>query len=106
MHPLLGKAIVRLLLFQAYCLFVAWIFTIIEKREEPSYKRMESMLKELKTEIDLKCNMSDQYFESFVRRAASAVMEGEQPDWSYVNSLGFIFTAVTTIGKVYNFYFP
>ena len=106
MHPLLGKTLVRFIIFQVYCLSLAWIFTLIEKQDEPAYKRMEKMLNELKTEIDLKYNMTDEHFESFVRRAAAAVLEGEEPDWTYLNSLGFIYTAVTTIGNVYNYYLP
>lgn len=104
MHPLLRKTLVRLSIYQIYCLFVAWIFTLIEKRDEPAYKRMERMLNELKTEVDLQYNMTDKYFQSFVRRAAAAVSEGEELDWTYLNSLGFIFAAVTTIGKFYNVY--
>ena len=36
MYPLLGKALLRVVLFYAYGLynFVAWMFTFIEKREE------------------------------------------------------------------------
>ncbi|KAL9966744.1 hypothetical protein ACROYT_G024862 [Oculina patagonica] len=59
---------------------------------------MERMLNELKTEVNLKYNMTDNYFESFARRAAAAVSEGEELDWTYLNSLGFVFAAVTTIG--------
>ena len=102
MHPLLGKALVRFIIFQVYCLSLAWIFTLIEKQDEPAHKRMEKMLNELKTEIDLKYNMTDEHFESFVRTATAAVLEGEVPDWTYLNSLGFLFAAVTTIGNVYN----
>lgn len=100
MHPLLGKALVRVGLFQVYGAFAAWIFTLIEKQDEPAYKRMERMLKELRTELNLTHNMTDDCFESFVRRAAAAVKEGDQLDWTYLNSLAFMFASLTTIGKV------
>ena len=101
MHPLLRKAILRVVLFHVYGTFVGWIFTLIEKRNEPAYKRMETMLSELRMEIDLKYNMTDKDFEWFVRRATAAVMEGDELDWTLLNSCGFVFTAFSTIGEVY-----
>ena len=102
MHPLLRKALVRLGLFKVYGLIVAWIFTLIEKQDEPAYKRMERMLKELRSELNLTCihNMTEDCFESFVRRAAAAVKEGDKLNWTFLNSLAFMFAAFTTIGKV------
>ena len=55
-------------------------------------------LSELKQEIDLKYNMTDNDFEIFVRRAAAAVTEGNELDWTFQNSCGFVITALTTIG--------
>ena len=70
MHPLLGKTLFRMLMFHAYGLFLAWIFTFIEKRDESSFDRMERTLKELKIEINTKYNMTDDDFERFVKMAA------------------------------------
>jgi len=102
MHPLLRKALVRLGLFHVYGLTVGWIFTLIEKQDEPAYKRMERMLKELRTEFNITCaqNMTEDGFENFVRRAAAAVKEGDELDWTFQNSLAFVFVSFTTIGKV------
>lgn len=102
MHPLLRKALIRLGLFQVYALMVGWIFTLIEKQDESAYKRMKRMLQELKTELNHSCvhNMTDDYFENFVTRAAAAVNEGDKLDWTLPNSLAFIFASFTTIGKV------
>ncbi|KAL9966746.1 hypothetical protein ACROYT_G024864 [Oculina patagonica] len=98
MHPLLGKTLLRVTLFYAYGLFVAWIFTLIERTEESVHEKMTKMLKELRTEIDRKYNMTDKDFESFVRKAAAAIeIEGEL-DWTFLNSCGFAFAAITTIG--------
>ena len=100
MHPLLRKGLVRLGLFHVNGLFVAWIFTLIEKQDEPAYKRMKRMLKELRTELNLTCihNITEDYFENFVKRAAAAVKEGDELDWTFVNTLAFLFASFTTIG--------
>ncbi|XP_078375762.1 potassium channel subfamily K member 3-like [Oculina patagonica] len=59
---------------------------------------MERMLNELRMEMDQKYNMTDNDFENFVTRASAAAEEGEELDWSFVNSCGFVFAAFTTIG--------
>lgn len=104
MHPLLGKAIQRVVLFYAYGLLVAWIFTLIERQEESTQLKMKRILRELRTEIGLKynVNMSDIDFESFVTKAAAGVMAGDELDWTFLNSCAFVYAALTTIGKVYS----
>ena len=99
MNPLLGKALLRVVLFYAYGLFVAWIFTFIEEKEELAHNKMERMLSELKKEVHMRYNMTDKEFNSFVRRASAAMAAGNQKDWNFVNSCGFVFSAITTIGK-------
>lgn len=43
--------------------------------------------------------MTDDDFNSFVKRAAEA-MKGEiELDWTFLNSCGFVFAALTTVGK-------
>ena len=101
MNPLLGKTLIRFGLFYAYALFVAWIFTLIEKRDESSHERMERKLQELRKVISQKHNMTDNDFDSFVREAAAAVLEHEELDWTFMNSCGFVFAALTTIGKTF-----
>ncbi|KAL9966745.1 hypothetical protein ACROYT_G024865 [Oculina patagonica] len=98
MHPLLGKTLLRVTLYYAYGLFVAWIFTLIEKTEESVHDKAGNMLKELRAEIDLKYNMTDNDFESFVRKAAAAMEMDRELDWTFLNSCGFSFAAITTIG--------
>jgi len=56
------------------------------------------MLSDLRTEINMKYNMTDNDFETFVRRAATAVLAGDQLDWTFLNSGEFVLAAVTTIG--------
>ena len=101
MHSLLGKTLWRVTLFHSYALFVAWIFTLIEKRDESARTRKERMLRELRMDLDLKYNMTDKDFQSFVRRAAESVTEGNELDWTFTNSCGFVFAAITTIGEVW-----
>ncbi len=99
MHPLLEKALLRVVFFYTYGLFVAWIFTLIEKTNESAQDKMKRTLLKLKEETYIKFNMTDNEFESLVTRAAAAVMEGDQLDWTFLNSCGFVFAALTTIGK-------
>ena len=98
MHPLLGKALLRVVVFFAYGLFFAWIFTLIEKTDESAEARMNLKLLKLKEETYVKYNMTDNDFESLVTRAAAVVMEGKELDWTFLNSCGFVFAALTTIG--------
>ena len=99
MHPLLRKALLRVVFFHAYGLFAAWMFTLIEKRDEASQDRMKRTLLKLKEETYTKYNMTDNDFENLVTRAAAAVMDGDELDWTFINSCGFVFAALTTIGK-------
>ena len=99
MHPLVGKAFLRLGVFCAYCLFVSWIFTIIERKDESAHERKERMLKDLRTEITFKYNMTDNDFDSFTVKAAAALSAGDKLDWTFTNSGGFVFAALTTVGK-------
>ena len=82
------------------CEFHAWIFTIIEQRSELANNGMERMLKDLRADIEIKFNITDNEFDSFVRRAAVAMTTGNEKDWNFWNRLDFVFTAITTIGKV------
>ena len=99
MNPLLGKALLRVVFFYAYGLLVAWIFTFIEKKDELAHNRMERMLSEMKKEVHMKYNMTDNEFNSFVRTVTAAVAAGNEKDWTFLNSCGFVFSAITTIGK-------
>ena len=103
MHPLLWKALLRLGLLQAYVCFFAWVFTIIERRDESSQDRMGKMLTDLRTEINIKYNMTDDDFERFVRTATAAMSTGDELDWTFLNSGEFVFAALTTIGKSHGY---
>ena len=99
MYPLVKKAIVRVSIFYVYGLFIAWIFTFIEKRDEKVQEKIEKELKELRLEADLKYNMTGDDFNSFVKRAAEAMKGQMELDWTFLNSCGFVFAALTTVGK-------
>ena len=100
MNPLLGKAFLRLGVFFAYLVFVSWIFTIIERTDESAHERKERMLKDLRTEISFKYNMTDNDYDSFIVKAAAAWSAGDKLDWTFQNSGGFVFAALTTVGKM------
>ena len=59
---------------------------------------MGKMLEELRTEINIKYNMTNDDFERFVRRATTAMSTGDELDWTFLNSGEFVFAALTTIG--------
>ena len=93
------KTLLRVITFYAYGLFVAWIFTLIEKRDESSYERRKKMLETLEKELQLRYNMTAKDFTNFVKKTENAVKEGDELDWTFLNSAGFVFAALTTIGK-------
>ena len=64
---------------------------------------MGKMLKELRTEINVKYNMTNDDFERFVRRATAVVSAGDELDWTFLNSAEFVFAALTTIGKSHGY---
>ena len=82
-----------------YGLFIAWIFTMIEKLDETAHQRMERMLKDLRNEVDLKYNMTDNEFNSSVKIAAEAMKAKEELDWNFFNSCNFVVATLTSIGK-------
>ena len=99
MRRLFCKAIVRILILYLYGLFIAWIFTMIEKLDETAHQRMERMLKDLRNEVDLKYNMTDNEFNSSVKIAAEAMKAKEELDWNFFNSCNFVVATLTSIGK-------
>ena len=60
---------------------------------------MKRLRGELKNEIEMKCNMTDSDFERLVNKAAEAMVAREELDWTFLNSCGFVFAALTTVGK-------
>lgn len=101
MNPLLVKTLLRFLLFHAYVFFVAWIFTLIEKRDESPHERMQTLLTELRKEVAINNNMTDEAFNKFVKKASEAIIAGDELGWNFLNSCGFVFATLTTIGDVH-----
>ena len=95
----LRKVPFRVLMFYFYSLLVAWVFMCIEKREESPHDRKVRILRELKTEVIMNYNMTDDDFNRLVNKAAMAMKEGAELDWNFWNSCRYVFTALTTIGK-------
>lgn len=97
---LIKKALLRIVLFYAYGYFGGWIFTLIEKKEESGSVKMERMLQELKNHMRMKYNMTDGDFNVVVEKASQATAAGDEIDWTFFNSCGFTFAAITTIGTI------
>jgi len=75
-------------------------FSLSSRKEMKKFKKkIEKELKELRLEADLKYNMTDDDFDSFVKRAAEAMKGEMELDWTFLNSSGFVFAALTTVGK-------
>ncbi|XP_068740019.1 uncharacterized protein [Montipora capricornis] len=51
MNVLLEKTLQRFIIFYLYGLFVAWIFTLIEKLEETAHERKERALEDIRKEL-------------------------------------------------------
>ena len=62
MHPLLKKAVFRVLIFYVYGLFFGWMFTLIEERNESVQSRIAKAIKRIKNEAQEKYNMTDNDF--------------------------------------------
>ena len=99
MRRLLCKAIIQILILYLYALFIAWIFTMIEKLDETAHQRMERMLKDLRNEVEFQYNMTDDEFNSFVKIAAEAMKAKEELDCNFFNGCNFVVATRTTIGK-------
>lgn len=103
MKVLIGKTLLRLVILLSYGLFVAWLFTVIEKTDEPApHVRKEKELQVLRKKMNQTYNLTDNDFHSFVQKIEKAVREGDKLDWTFLKSAGFVFAALTTIGKVLN----
>ncbi|XP_068670180.1 potassium channel subfamily K member 9-like isoform X1 [Montipora capricornis] len=98
MNVLLEKTLQRFIIFYLYGLFVAWIFTLIEKLEETAHERKERALEDIRKGMDKKYNMTDQDFYKFVKTTYEAMKDGEILDWNFQNSATFVFAALTTVG--------
>ena len=99
MNVLLEKTLQRFIIFYLYGLFVAWIFTLIEKLEETAHERKERALEDIRKGMDKKYNMTDQDFNKFVKTTYEAMKDGEILDWNFQNSATFVFAALTTVGN-------
>ena len=101
MHPLLKKAVFRVLIFYVYGLFFAWMFTLIEERNESVQSRIAKAIKRIKNEAQEKYNMTDNDFNTFVKKAAEAMKGEDELEWTFLNSCAFVFAALTTVGKLF-----
>ena len=90
-----------MLFFYVYGLFIAWMFTLIEQKKESARNIIEKAIKRLKNEAQEKYNMTDNDFNTFVKKAAEAMKGEDELEWTFLNSCAFVFAALTTVGKLF-----
>lgn len=95
---LLKRSVWRTFLFAAYSMFGSWFFYYIE-RTPITYKEMSAnMLDELKQKYNIAMNHSD--FTAFANDAYKAIKVGRKVEWTFLNATSYVFTILTTIGKM------
>ena len=99
MTSILKKCLSRTVLFLAYGLLGGWVFMIVERREESNANTSDRLMQQLRKGIAAKYNFSDKDFDAFVKQAYEAGCLRSKDDWTYFNSTGFTFAAITTVGK-------
>ncbi|XP_031553676.1 two pore potassium channel protein sup-9-like [Actinia tenebrosa] len=99
MKPIYKKCFLRMLLFLVYGFLGAWLFSLIEERDEPyavtSNRRLELRRKEMKNKYNL-TNSTD--FDKFVAIVSEASQLKKKMDWTVLNGCEFTYTAITTVG--------
>ena len=95
-----GKTLIkRILLFLVYGFAGAGVFTILEKREETNKEKAMRMLQQLKKNLTIHHNITDEEFERFAVAAYKAIRVNKTLDWSYFRAVDFTYSALTTIGE-------
>ena len=98
MDPLLKTTILRTLGFLLWASLSAWLFVIVEHTEKDSRHEKYQLLYSLYQFLASKYNMSLEEFNNISNMAHEALSE-PKPQWTYVNAVGFVWQALTTIGK-------
>lgn len=99
MNSLLGKVLLRLSIYYGYTLAVAWVFTHIEHQDESVHDRKGRMLKDLRTDMQNKYNLTEYEFMNFSRRAKEVFSVGDEIDWTFPISFMFVATTLSTVGN-------
>ena len=74
---------------------------MIEQKKESARNIIEKAIKRLKNEAQEKYNMTDNDFNTFVKKAAEAMKGEDELEWTFLNSCAFVFAALTTVGKLF-----
>lgn len=99
MNSLLGKVLLRLSIYYGYTLAVAWVFTYIEHQDESVQDKKDRLLKDLRTDMQNKYNMTEYEFMNFSRRAKEVFSVGDEIDWTFPTSFMFVATTLSTVGN-------
>ena len=95
---LLKTSLWRTFLFVAYSMLGSWLFCYVEMTPI-TYKEMSAnMLDELRQTYNITMNHSD--FIAFANNAYKAIKVGRKVEWTFLNTTSYVFTILTTIGKL------
>lgn len=69
-----------------------------EKTTSQTIQHKKKMQEQLKTDIQVRFNLSEHEFDSLMKRAVDAY-SSMPPQWTYENSFALVLQTITTIGK-------
>ena len=98
MKLLVKKALFRVTVFLAWVLGGAWLFLLVEYKEEDDRKAKELIMTELYHNMSTKYNMTMIEFTNLAYTIHDALTLPKS-QWYYANAVGFALQTVTTIGQ-------
>ena len=103
MNPLIKKTIFRALGFLLWTSLSSWLFVLVEYTEEIDSEEKRQLLLAVYASMSTKYNMSIKEFNNYSSMVYEAMSE-PKPQWNYHASVDFVLQAITTIGKLTQFY--
>ena len=97
-RALLKKSLWRTFLFTTYSMLGSWLFWYVERTPVNHKETSANMLDELRQKYNITMNHSD--FTAFANDAYRAIKVGRKVEWTFLNTTSYVFTLLTTIGKL------
>lgn len=98
MDPLVKTTFFRFLGLILWASLSAWLFVMVEYREENDLEEKYQLLRSLYENMASKCNITIEEFNNFSNMAYEALGEPKR-QWNFDVAVRFVFQAMTTIGK-------